>query len=339
MAACRLAQNGKFVFPITCFNGVTINHHIAHGRYEEIRKRFPKNIGEHINIPTFGLFRKLALKTLEEDFKKYSSLLVCLGCKLSAFSCALKYCLENNIKTIADGYTYYQSSNYPEQKKEVIEILKNFSAELGVLYINPVYNQANFQDTKYELFDYGISTNSIEGVCVFSDTYSEANTKDSTEYLYNRLDVCKEFITQSIKKGEEMEDSKKIHKIGAIIVNDKKILVVRKEVKGHKEYIIPGGRPEGKETHEQTLRRELKEELNIDLQSYSFFGSFTEVAVFENIPIFMDVYFVKYSGIPTPNSEIKDLVWIDKDYESEGIKLGSVLSLHVIPKLVADGLL
>ena len=136
-----------------------------------------------------------------------------------------------------------------------------------------------------------------------------------------------------------MVNQERIHKIGAIVVENKKILVVRKEVKGHAEYIIPGGRPEGDETHEQTLRRELYEELNINLSSYKRFGSFTETAVFENIPIFMDVYFVTYEGNPTPKSEIKELVWITKDYKQQGVELGSVLGRHIIPKLVAEGIM
>jgi len=339
LAVCRLAHQKIKIVPITCFNGVTINNEISHYRYKELKNRFPDFIEEHINIPTFGLFRKLSIVTLENDFKEYSTNLVCLGCKLAAYSSAIAHCVENSISVIADGYTSYQSSKYPEQSKEVIEILKNFSAEFGILYINPVFNQDSFQKTKYELFDFGISSNSIEGVCIFADTYSEGKPEDIVTYIYKRLNVCREFIHNLITMESAMVNQERIHKIGAIVVENKKILVVRKEVKGHTEYIIPGGRPEGDETHEQTLRRELYEELNINLSSYKRFGSFTETAVFENIPIFMDVYFVTYEGNPTPKSEIKELVWITKDYKQQGVELGSVLGRHIIPKLVAEGIM
>lgn len=136
-----------------------------------------------------------------------------------------------------------------------------------------------------------------------------------------------------------MNKINEIHKIGAIITKQKKILVVRKHIAGRTEYIIPGGRSEAGETHEKTLRRELKEELGVNLLSFKYFGTFTETAIFENIPIHMDVYYVNIQGAPSPKSEIKKLLWINKDYERKGIQLGTVLSCHVIPKLVKEGIL
>ncbi|MEK6952026.1 MAG: NUDIX domain-containing protein [Nanoarchaeota archaeon] len=129
-----------------------------------------------------------------------------------------------------------------------------------------------------------------------------------------------------------------IYKVGAIILNDKKqLLVVRKKFKDRTEYIIPGGRQEKNETDHETLARELLEELGVKVVSKEFFGKFNELAIFENIPLIMSVYKVEIEGIPRAQSEIKEYVWIDKDYESKGISLGTVLSKHVIPRLVKIG--
>lgn len=133
---------------------------------------------------------------------------------------------------------------------------------------------------------------------------------------------------------------KTIFKVGGIIVIDGKLLVVRKVTPDNRvEYIIPGGRAEAGETHEQTLARELDEELGVVLTGVEHFGSFDEIAVFENIPIHMEVYYAKISGNPSPRSEIKEYVWIDRDYEKQGITLGSVLARHVVPGLIAKGLM
>ena len=51
------------------------------------------------------------------------------------------------------------------------------------------------------------------------------------------------------------------------------------------------------------------------------------------------MYFADIVGEPACDSEIKELVWIDKDYEKKGIKLGSVLAKFVIPKLVEMGMM
>ncbi len=135
-----------------------------------------------------------------------------------------------------------------------------------------------------------------------------------------------------------MTSNATILKVGGIITSNKRLLVVRKMTKDNRvEFIIPGGRPEGSETHAETLARELDEELGVRLLDMQFFGSFDEVAVFENIPLHMDVYYATIDGDPHPRSEIKEYIWIDRDYASQGLELGSVLARHVVPRLVAEG--
>ena len=133
---------------------------------------------------------------------------------------------------------------------------------------------------------------------------------------------------------------KKIDKVGGIILRGKKLLVVRKRTKDNREeYIKPGGKREGNETDFETLKRELLEEIQVELFEMRPFGGFDDIAIFENIPIHIEVYFAETRGEPKCDSEIKDLVWIDKNYTTEGIKLGSVLGKFVIPKLVDMGLM
>ncbi len=128
-----------------------------------------------------------------------------------------------------------------------------------------------------------------------------------------------------------------IRKIGAIILKDKQLLVVRKKGKEHAEFIIPGGKSEGNETHLETLARELREELGVSFEDPIHFGTFEDIAVFEQVPIVMDVYSVRVVGEPKPASEIKEYVWIDRNYATHGIVLGSVLARFVIPGLIERG--
>ncbi len=133
---------------------------------------------------------------------------------------------------------------------------------------------------------------------------------------------------------------KRIDKVGGIILKDAKLLVVQKRTKDNREeYIIPGGKREGNETDFQTLERELKEEIQVELIKSTYFGGFDDIAVFENIPIHIEVYFAEISGKPTSDSEIKNLVWIDRNYSQQGITLGSILSKFVIPELINRGLM
>ncbi len=127
-----------------------------------------------------------------------------------------------------------------------------------------------------------------------------------------------------------------IYKVGAVILNEKmQILVVRKSFKDRTEFIIPGGKQEENENDEKTLFRELQEELGVSVKTFSFFGKFNDQAIFENIPLIMSVYQVEIDGQPSPQSEIKEYVWIDRNYKDKGYLLGSVLSKHVIPTLIS----
>ncbi len=133
-----------------------------------------------------------------------------------------------------------------------------------------------------------------------------------------------------------MESS--LYKVGAVILNhERQLLVVRKVFKDRVEFIIPGGKPEPQEDDERTLRRELLEELGVRVTTWLFFGQFTDQAIFENVPLVMNVYQVEIDGQPSPQSEIKECVWVDRQYQDKGYSLGSILSKYVIPTLITQG--
>jgi 8-oxo-dGTP diphosphatase len=124
-----------------------------------------------------------------------------------------------------------------------------------------------------------------------------------------------------------------IHKVAAIVVKNGQVLVVHKRGSPSRYFISPGGKPLIGEGPEEALRRELAEELGVDLESYSFIGRFEDTSAFEDVPILVDAYQVEISGTPRPGSEIDDLKWIDTRGTPQDIFLGSVLSDHIIPIL------
>ena len=71
-----------------------------------------------------------------------------------------------------------------------------------------------------------------------------------------------------------------IDKVGGIILNDKKILVQRKR-NNRIECIIPGGKRENNETDFETLKRELYEELSVELISTEFIGGMMILPYFQ----------------------------------------------------------
>jgi 8-oxo-dGTP diphosphatase len=126
-----------------------------------------------------------------------------------------------------------------------------------------------------------------------------------------------------------------IYKIGAIILNSKRILIGKKGSK----FIIPGGKIEEGENHEECLKRELKEELGVDLISQEFFGTFEDDAALDpGMKIKMDVYIANVEGEPKASSEIEKLMYLGSKNQRD-IKLGSILEKFVIPKLLNKGLI
>ena len=61
-----------------------------------------------------------------------------------------------------------------------------------------------------------------------------------------------------------------------IFDNDKLLVFFRRKIKDGKEityYAIPGGHVEGEENFEETVLRELKEEMNLDIEILGYLGS------------------------------------------------------------------
>lgn len=106
---------------------------------------------------------------------------------------------------------------------------------------------------------------------------------------------------------------KEIDKIAFIYLKDGKILSTLS--KGKDTYYIPGGKREGTESDEETLLRECKEELTIDIikDSIKYYGTFEAQAhgKAEGILVRMTCYMASFEGELKPSSEIQEIRWLD----------------------------
>lgn len=106
---------------------------------------------------------------------------------------------------------------------------------------------------------------------------------------------------------------KEIDKIAFIYLKDKKILSTLS--KGKDTYYIPGGKREGNETDEETLIRECKEELTIDIKkdTIKYYGTFEAQAhgKAEGIIVKMTCYLADFLGVLEPSSEIEEIRWLE----------------------------
>jgi 8-oxo-dGTP pyrophosphatase MutT (NUDIX family) len=131
-----------------------------------------------------------------------------------------------------------------------------------------------------------------------------------------------------------MDDYIKIHKAGGVLIKDRKALAVRSH-KDKEHFLIPGGKIEKGETHLEALKRELKEELGIEVgdQGVEHIGSFFSLLDTRPGEITVEAFVVnEWQGEPSPCSEIVEFYWSDST-NSRGIKLGSVFEKQILPWL------
>ena len=110
-----------------------------------------------------------------------------------------------------------------------------------------------------------------------------------------------------------------IDKLAYILIKDKKILLSLS--KGKDTWYIPGGKREGEELDSETLIREVKEELSVDLMP----NSIKKYGVFEaqahghdkGIIVRMSCYTSDYSGNLKAASEIEKLEFFPYSRKSE----------------------
>lgn len=117
---------------------------------------------------------------------------------------------------------------------------------------------------------------------------------------------------------------KEIDKIAFIYLKNGKILSTLS--KGKDAYYIPGGKREGSETDEETLIRECKEELTINIlkDTIKYYGTFKTQAhgKAEGIIVKMTCYTADFEGTLKPDSEIEEIKWLD--YSNLNVKISPV---------------
>ena len=127
------------------------------------------------------------------------------------------------------------------------------------------------------------------------------------------------------------------YNVGGIVLEDKKLLVVRKK-NGRVECILPGGKQEKGESDLDTLKREFFEELGVFIKNISFLGSYEDKAIFSNDLFHMQAYIVEIEGNIKSDHEIMEFLWIDRNYKENGILVSNMLENNIIPVLIKKGL-
>ena len=127
-------------------------------------------------------------------------------------------------------------------------------------------------------------------------------------------------------------------RIAGIIIEDNKLLMLIG--KGYKELWTPGGKIDKGETDEECLKRELREELGVELLEYKFFKEYANASFYNPDKTTIErAYIIKIKGEIKPDSEIESIVWFTKDdYENKKYPMITHTQEELIPDLIREGI-
>ncbi|MEV0228656.1 NUDIX domain-containing protein [Nonomuraea sp. NPDC050786] len=125
--------------------------------------------------------------------------------------------------------------------------------------------------------------------------------------------------------------------VAAAIVDRGRLLVVSKKA-APEVFYLPGGKPEAGESPEETLVRELGEELGVAPRDMDLLGQIEDMAALEGVPMRMTVYTARLAGRPKPAAELAALGRTD-GRDRFGPRLAPAVRNQVLPLLVRAGAL
>ena len=134
-----------------------------------------------------------------------------------------------------------------------------------------------------------------------------------------------------------------IIKSGLVVFNaDKtKFLVTKNSNPNVPHWLMPGGKIEDGETPEDALVREIKEELDCDLDraSLAFVAAYDAPAAGKPGKLLhISLYTGVFTGEPKATSEIRELGWLTKE-DIHNPAASEAIRAYIIPDLVRRGLL
>ena len=135
-----------------------------------------------------------------------------------------------------------------------------------------------------------------------------------------------------------MNRKSRIKKIGAAILKDNKVLVVKEH--GWKKFGFPGGTIKPDEKDAECLKREIREELDTEVKrgSLEYLGRFQDTAMNEPGTIIeIKLFKVETEGSLKKTPDVEEMFWFGKNDDMS--KLGPIDRNHLIPELIKRGLI
>lgn len=210
LSAIRLIKAGYKVLLINFNNGCSLITGMVYDRALELELVFGKNRIEYIgNMHNAASFRENEYEVANMSFRyildNYGDCTIsqirCLNCRSAMYYEAIRYCLENDIKFIAEGAR--KSQLFSIEQPEMIEAYRALLEEFGIELILPVYDVENEWDKENEIWRYGIVPTPGEDKCLFGMPLNEKVPLEQTMTVKNIFDNhIKPRYVRKLTKGD-----------------------------------------------------------------------------------------------------------------------------------------
>lgn len=200
LVSAMLARKGYDLHLLTFDNGMSYGLDVSRIHVDELRELFPDVEINHQIRRSAGLFKKMSILPIEEDFRNYNGInMACLGCKTAMFAHAIIYARTHGINLLADGFNDRQK-DYPEQKRVVKQEIAEWLRRYGIEYTNPIYDGNDKRVIKAKLFDIGVLPKSIEGACMLGDSFSVPTDEDAVRYVREKIPIGDAYIEEAMRE-------------------------------------------------------------------------------------------------------------------------------------------
>lgn len=212
LSACRLVRDGYKVLLINFNNGCSLVTGMVYDKALELESRFGNENIEYLgSMHNVASFRENEVRLANMSFKyiydNYGDCTIsqirCLNCRSAMYFEAIRYCLENNIKFIAEGAR--KSQLFSIEQPKMIEAYKELLNEFGIELILPVYEIVDDWERANEIFRYGVIPKAGEDKCLLGMPLNEKVPLEQTMTVKKIFD---EFIKpRYVRKMSRREDS------------------------------------------------------------------------------------------------------------------------------------
>ncbi|MFZ2226711.1 MAG: hypothetical protein WA064_04435 [Candidatus Moraniibacteriota bacterium] len=150
-----------------------------------IKNLFPETDVQFHTRRVSQMMRIAGMQEVEKDFKEngYSTLLICVACKLIMNFAAIRFAKELSTSVVLDGYAERQAV-YPEQTVTFMNFVRDLFKQNDMIYLSPLYRFLSHKEkVNHALKELGVRILKQEPVCMWANAFSEAKEDEIEKYL------------------------------------------------------------------------------------------------------------------------------------------------------------